>query len=149
MDHSHGTLLKALKQYLPGVQFWPSPKYPSLHVHLYDPAVLLQWACSLQFLLEPWEHSSISIKKKKIILVRWRHLPVCFFFFYIERKPLVQIPILYLIIHQQQPLTVSLYNMIMFSHLAKWRKLTRHPTKKERKKKILLTEPHPNNGWLF
>lgn len=68
------------------------------------------------------------------------------FFFYIERKPLVQVEILYLIIPQQKPLTVSLYNMIMFPPLAKWRKLTRHPTKKERKKKILLTEPHPNNG---
>ena len=44
------------------VQFNPSPIYPGLHVHTYDPCVLLHVA-SLRHLLRVPSHSSISVVK--------------------------------------------------------------------------------------
>ena len=52
---------KRLTKTLP-VQFRPSPVYPGLHLHTYDPLVLLHSAASLQ-LWFPAAHSLISEKK--------------------------------------------------------------------------------------
>ena len=46
---------------LPKRQILPTPKYPDLHVQLYDPLVLLHTASALQ-LVFPVAHSSISKK---------------------------------------------------------------------------------------
>ena len=44
------------------VQICPSPKYPGLHEHLYDPSVLLHTALALQLCVSV-AHSSMSEKK--------------------------------------------------------------------------------------
>ena len=44
------------------VQLWPSPKYPGLHIHTYDPYVLLHVASLWHFPINA-SHLSISVVK--------------------------------------------------------------------------------------
>ena len=50
------------------VQFFPSPRKPLLHSHLYDPGVLVQLACTLHSFLSSSEHSSLSAMTDCILI---------------------------------------------------------------------------------
>ena len=59
------TVKRHFKTNIVPLQYFPSPKYPELHSHLYEPGTFIHFACFAQ--LDLLKHSFISRKQKNIL----------------------------------------------------------------------------------